>query len=83
MSSGGIAITSILLPNQLSASLKKMNRTVKLGVISDLHQDVMHDASLRLDAFVGVMKKEKPQDGMRLLVGTSQGSKIYVTSLPF
>lgn len=60
MSSGGIAITSILLPNQLSASLKKMNTTVKLGVISDLHQDVMHDASLRLDAFVEVMKKEKP-----------------------
>ena len=31
-----------------------------LGMIADLHQDVMHDGPSRLEAFLDAMKNEKP-----------------------
>ena len=60
LSIGSAATTSILLPDAVSASLKKIKNVVKLGVISDLHQDVMHDGPSRLNEFLMAMKKEKP-----------------------
>lgn len=33
---------------------------VRIGMISDVHQDVMHDAVERLRAFIDTMRKEKP-----------------------
>ena len=60
LSIGSAASTSILLPDAVSASLKKIKEVVKIGVISDLHQDIMHDGPSRLNEFLKAMKKEKP-----------------------
>jgi len=56
----GVVATSILLPRQVMAALSKIKKPIKLGMIADLHQDVMHDGPARLKAFLDAMKKEKP-----------------------
>ena len=37
---------SITIPEAVFPAVKKLSRPVKLGLIADLHQDVMHDLSL-------------------------------------
>ena len=56
----GVVGTSILLPRQVMAALGKIKKPIKLGMIADLHQDVMHDGPARLKAFLDAMKEEKP-----------------------
>ncbi len=56
----GVVATSIILPRQAMAALAKIKKPIKLGLIADLHQDVMHDGPARLKAFLGAMKEEKP-----------------------
>tara|TARA_B110000438_G_scaffold130446_1_gene126625 strand:+ start:469 stop:1458 length:990 start_codon:yes stop_codon:yes gene_type:complete len=58
--STGVVATSILLPRQVMATLSKIKKPIKLGMIADLHQDVMHDGPTRLNAFLDAMKEEKP-----------------------
>ena len=57
---GGVLGTSILLPRQVMAALSKIKNPIKLGLIADLHQDVMHDGPARLKAFLDAMKAEHP-----------------------
>ncbi|MCP4847931.1 MAG: metallophosphoesterase, partial [Verrucomicrobiaceae bacterium] len=57
---GGVLGTSILLPRQIMAALSKIKKPIKLGMIADLHQDVMHDGPARLKAFLDAMKAEHP-----------------------
>ncbi len=56
----GVVATSIILPRQVMAALAKIKNPIKLGLIADLHQDVMHDGPARLKAFLDAMKEEKP-----------------------
>ena len=56
----GVAASSILLPRQVMASLANIKNPIKLGLIADLHQDVMHDGPARLKAFLDAMKAEHP-----------------------
>ena len=56
----GVVATSIILPRQVMAALAKIKKPIKLGMIADLHQDVMHDGPARLKAFLDAMKEEKP-----------------------
>ncbi|MFP6883467.1 MAG: hypothetical protein VCA40_03490, partial [Roseibacillus sp.] len=56
----GVAVTSLILPRQVMAALAKIKKPIKLGMIADLHQDVMHDGPARLKAFLDAMKEEKP-----------------------
>ena len=56
----GVVATSIILPRQAMAALAKIKNPIKLGLIADLHQDVMHDGPARLKAFLDAMKEEKP-----------------------
>ena len=58
--STGVVATSILLPRQVMCTLSKIKKPIKLGMIADLHQDVMHDGPARLNAFLDAMKEEKP-----------------------
>ena len=58
--STGVVATSILLPRQVMARLSKIKKPIKLGMIADLHQDVMHDGPARLKVFLDAMKEEKP-----------------------
>jgi Icc protein len=56
----GVVATSIILPRQVMAALAKIKNPIKLGMIADLHQDVMHDGPARLKAFLDAMKEQKP-----------------------
>ena len=60
LNAAGIVATSIILPNQVMGVLRKIKKPIKLGMIADLHQDVMHDGPARLKAFLDAMKKESP-----------------------
>ena len=51
---------SITIPEAVFPAVKKLSRPVKLGLIADLHQDVMHDGLQRLESFISAMKMEKP-----------------------
>ena len=64
--STGVMATSILLPRQVMAALTKIKKPIKLGMIADLHQDVMHDGPARLQAFLDAMKEEKPDALLQL-----------------
>jgi Icc protein len=61
-----VVATSILLPRQVMATLGKIKKPIKLGMIADLHQDVMHDGPARLKAFLDAMKEEKPDALLQL-----------------
>ena len=56
----GIAAISIILPRRVMACLERIKKPIKLGMIADLHQDVMHDGPARLKVFLDAMKEEKP-----------------------
>ena len=56
----GAAATSIILPRHVMACLERIKKPIKLGMIADLHQDVMHDGPARLKVFLDAMKEEKP-----------------------
>ena len=60
LSVAGVVATSIILPNQVMGVLRKIKKPIKLGMIADLHQDVMHDGPARLKAFLDDMKEESP-----------------------
>ena len=62
----GVVATSLLLPRQVMACLERIKKPIKLGMIADLHQDVMHDGPARLKAFLDAMKKEKPDALLQL-----------------
>ena len=62
----GVVATSIILPRQVMAALAKIKKPIKLGMIADLHQDVMHDGPARLKAFLDAMKEEKPDALLQL-----------------
>ena len=64
--STGVLGTSILLPREVMSALSKIKSPIKLGLIADLHQDVMHDGPARLKAFLDTMKKEKPDALLQL-----------------
>ena len=64
--STGVVATSILMPRQVKAALSNIKKPIKLGMIADLHQDVMHDGPARLKAFLDAMKNEKPDALLQL-----------------
>ena len=64
--SASVMATTILLPRQVLALVTKIKKPIKLGMIADLHQDVMHDGPFRLKAFLDAMKKEKPDALLQL-----------------
>ena len=68
------ATASIVLPDAARSCLNDLDRPVKFGLIADLHQDIMHDAPLRLKVFLDAMQNEKPDALLQL------GDFAYPTS---
>jgi predicted phosphodiesterase len=64
--SASVMATTILLSRQVLAVVTKIKKPIKLGMIADLHQDVMHDGPARLKTFLDAMKKEKPDALLQL-----------------
>lgn len=58
--------TSLTLPGYVTANLRKLNGPIKIGLIADLHHDVMHDGLRRLAAFLKAMEAENPDAIMQL-----------------
>ncbi len=61
-----VACITLQIPSALAASMVKVKKTVKIGLITDLHQDVMHDGVTRMNAFLKEMSKVKPDAIMQL-----------------
>ncbi|MET2984444.1 metallophosphoesterase [Aureibaculum conchae] len=54
-----LAGAAMVLPiNLFSSNLGRGN--IEIGIIADVHQDVMHDGEKRLQAFINVAKKRNP-----------------------
>ena len=51
---------SLALPSPITANLGRLEKPVKLGLIADLHHDVMHDGPERLAAFRKAMQDDRP-----------------------
>jgi len=62
---GGLA-ASLALPRRARASLGALKQPVSLGMIADLHHDVMHDGPQRLNAFIQAMQAAKPDAVIQL-----------------
>jgi 3',5'-cyclic-AMP phosphodiesterase len=54
------------LPLFTKPGLRTLGKQVKLGLITDLHQDIMHDGFERMNVFVKQMKKFKPDALLQL-----------------
>jgi calcineurin-like phosphoesterase family protein len=48
------------IPDRAIGHTGRMRKTVRLGMISDLHHDIMHDGLLRMRAFVDAQSETKP-----------------------
>jgi len=57
---------SIALSPGAAASLRRLAKPVTIGVIADLHHDLMHDGEARLDAFLKEMAETEPDAIMQL-----------------
>lgn len=57
---------ALALPNILMSQMNTNEKVVKIGLIADLHQDIMHDGKERLSAFLQSMEQFKPDAIMQL-----------------
>ena len=62
---GAATLTLALGPNIL-ASVSRLPKTIRIGCIADLHQDIMHDGPARMKAFGQAMNAVKPDAIMQL-----------------
>ncbi|PHN04582.1 metallophosphoesterase family protein [Flavilitoribacter nigricans] len=51
---------AFILPGSVRAAVRSLAQPVKLGLIADLHQDIMHDGLERMQAFVREMEIQRP-----------------------
>ena len=51
---------AIALPGVSTAAVRALRKPVRIGVIADLHHDVMHDGGERLDVFLEAMAVKRP-----------------------
>ena len=60
------ASVAIAIPGGALAAVERLNKAVRIGVIADLHQDIMHDGLERMTAFTTEMSKSQPDAVMQL-----------------
>ena len=60
------ASAAIALPKMTSAAIGRLEKPVRIGLIADLHHDVMHDGLARTAAFVKAMAARRPDAIMQL-----------------
>lgn len=61
-----VAWATFTLPGAARAAIRRLSRPVRLGVIADLHQDIMHDGPARMDTFVKAMAVRQPDALLQL-----------------
>ena len=57
---------ALALPRTSTAAIGQLQKPVQIGVIADLHHDVMHDGIARTEAFVKEMARIQPDAIMQL-----------------
>ncbi len=57
---------ALTLPHVSAATLGPLKKPVRIGMIADLHQDVMHDGIARMEAFLEAMATQCPDAIMQL-----------------
>ncbi|MGI9456101.1 MAG: metallophosphoesterase family protein, partial [Aeoliella sp.] len=57
---------ALTLPHTSAAAVARLEKPVRIGVIADLHHDVMHDGFARMEAFVKKMLASRPDAIMQL-----------------
>ncbi len=65
---GTAAATSlgVALPDPCKAAVRSLSAPVRIGVIADLHHDVMHDGMERLEVFLAAMAASRPDAILQL-----------------
>ena len=53
------ALFAVAIPDSVLSLFPKTQKSLKLGMITDLHVDIIHDADIRFDAFLKEMKAER------------------------
>lgn len=66
LKSAAVLSTSMATAKLGRASIGRLTRPIRLGLISDLHHDVMHDGPQRLEAFLQRMQANKPDALLQL-----------------
>ena len=61
-----VASLTLALPRLSSAAVRTLAKPVRIGVIADLHHDVMHDGDDRLEAFLAEMSVSNPDAILQL-----------------
>ncbi len=51
---------AISLPKTTAAAMKDLKKEIRIGMIADLHHDLIHDGIIRLRAFVNEMAIQRP-----------------------
>lgn len=59
------SVSWFLIPSELRDFFRS-EKSVKIGLISDLHGEIIHDADLRLSVFLEEMKRERPDARIQL-----------------
>lgn len=52
------AVFALTIPDSVLSLFSNSQETIKIGMITDLHVDIIHDPEIRLKAFLEEMKKE-------------------------
>jgi predicted phosphodiesterase len=60
LKAAGAVSLSFALPSFAADRVRRLQGSVSIGVIADLHHDVMHDGDERLDAFLQSMATKRP-----------------------
>ena len=66
LNTAAIASLTLALPRMSAAAVRRLDKPVQLGLVADLHHDVMHDGIDRLEAFLKKMSASQPDAILQL-----------------
>jgi Icc protein len=75
LSTATVASLTLTLPRRAAADIEALEKQIQIGVIADLHHDVMHDGVARMQAFLKEMSVSKPDAILQLGDFAYPGSK--------
>ncbi len=55
----GATCLTLAFPNVLAMALSHLKTPIRIGLIADLHHDIMHDGITRMNAFINEVKAQK------------------------
>ena len=65
-SAAAFATVTLPLPRWTAAAVDRLPKAVRIGVLTDLHHDVMHDGLARMETFAASMSERNPDAVLQL-----------------